>query len=193
MPSPHLPSLSQAHYSLHQAQSNPIYHDQGVAIPAAAAGQHREDEGKMHHDASPHAFSPPHPQFRSWYSEDSSYTQESLRQLQLDAAARGEVKGSKRMLTPSESLPPNFESMKRQSEESDEERLVTREIREKAGEIIEETSGNRVIKTDLQKPLDPNLVCPYCGIQFCVFEIQEFRRHAIECGTKVPFMSSKNN
>ena len=96
------------------------------------------------------------------------------------------------MLTPSESLPPNFESMKRQSEESDEERLVTREIREKAGEIIEETSGNRVIKTDLQKPLDPNLVCPYCGKQFRVFEIQKLRRHANECDMKVPFVSSKN-
>lgn len=88
------------------------------------------------------------------------------------------------MLVPSESLPPNFEGMKQQSEDSDEEGNMTREIQERAVEITEETSSNRTIKTDIQKPFDPNLVCPTCGKQFRIFEIQIFKRHANECRMK---------
>ncbi len=128
-------------------------------MPAAVGTptyRHQGDEDRTHHDASPHAFSPPHPQpqLRSWYSQDSSYTQGSLHQVQLDVAARDDIKGSKRGLVPSESLPPNFGSMKLQSDDSDE------------------------------KPFDPNLVCPTCRKQFRVFEIQIFKRHANECGMK---------
>ena len=191
MPATQQGVLNSAHYPLHQSPDH-AYQGQGVTLPAAVAQQdtpyrHRGDEERMHHDASPHAFSPPggsHPQppLRSWYSQDSSYTQESLRQVQLDAAARD--KGSKRRVIPSDSLPPNFGSMKLQNDDSDEEGVVTREIREKAGEIMEETSSNRTIKTDIQKPFDPNLVCPTCNRQFRIFEIQKFKRHANECGVK---------
>ena len=178
---------------------NHAYQQQGVTVtvPAAVGQQHatpyrhQDDEVRPHHDPSPHTFSPTdglHPQLRSWYSQDSSYAQESLRQLQLDATAAcaGGDQGPKRVLVPSESLPPNFEGMKQQSEDSDEleEGNMTREIRERAVEIIEETSSNITIKTDIQKPFDPNLVCPTCGKQFCIFEIQIFKRHANECRMK---------
>ena len=180
------------HYPLHQSP-NPVHQQQGVTL-LAAIGQHatpyrhREDKDTSHRDASPHAFSPPdgsHPhQLRSWYSQDSSYTSESLHQMQLNAAKRGETQGLpriKRVLSPSESLPLNF---KREHDDSDEEENVTKEIREIAGEVMEETSGKRIIKTDFQKPFDPNLVCPTCKKQFRIGEIQRLRRHAKECGMK---------
>ena len=168
---------------------NTIYQQQGVTMPAAIGQhatpyRHQEDKDKTHHDASPHAFSPPdgsHPQLRSWYSHDSSYTSESLLQMQQDAAKQSETQGlprAKRGLSPSESLPLNF---KRDDDSDEEEENVTREIREIAGEIIEETSGNRTIKTNIHKPLDPNLVCPTCKKQFRIGEIQKLRRHAKEC------------
>ena len=75
---------------------NHAYQQQSVTMPAAVGQQHatpyrhQDDEARPHHDPSPHTFSPTdgsHPQLRSWYSQDSSYAQESLRQLQLDATA----------------------------------------------------------------------------------------------------------
>ena len=179
-------------YPLHQSP-NPVYQQQGVTMPPAIGqhatpSRHREDKDTSHRDASPHAFSPPdgshQHQLRSWYSEDSSYTSESLHQMQLDAAKRDETQGlprSKRGLSPSESLPLNF---KREYGDSDVEGNVTKEIREIAVEVMDETSGNRKIKTDPQKPFDPNLVCPTCSKQFRIGEIQLLRRHAKECGMK---------
>ena len=148
----------------------------------------------MHHDASPHAFSPPggshpqpHGQLMSYYSHDSSYTKESLYQVHLDAQAKqDETRGlprAKRGLSPSESLPLHL--IKRDDNDSDEGENVTKEIRDIADELLEETSGNRIIKTDLQKPIDPNLVCPTCNKQFHIGEIQKLRRHAKECVSKV--------
>lgn len=90
----------------------------------------------------------------------------------LHVHAGGEVQDPKRVLVPSESLPPNFEGMKQQSEDNDEEGKMTREIQETA------------VETDIQKSFDPNLVCPTCGKQFRIFEIQIFKRHANECRMK---------
>ena len=188
MPATQQGILNQAHYP----SPNHAYQQQGVTPPAAVAQhgtpyRHGGDEDRMHHDASPHAFSPPdgshpQPQLMSWHSQDSSYTKESLHQMQLDAQVKqSETRGlprAKRGLSPSESLPLH---LKRDDNDSDEGENVTKEIREIAGEIMEETSGNRMIKTNLQKPIDPNLVCPTCNKQFRIGEIQKLRRHAKEC------------
>jgi hypothetical protein len=182
---------NQAQYSLDQSP-NHAYQQQGVTMPAAVATpyRYRENEDSTRHDASPLAFSPPdgshpNPQLRSWYSQDSSYTSESLRQIQLDTQAkRGETQGlprAKRVLSPSESLPLN---LKEKEIDSDEGGNMTKEIREITDKILEETSGNRVIKTDPQIPLDPNLVCPICDKQFRMFEIQKFKRHVERCDSK---------
>ena len=177
--------------SYHQPP-NPVYPQPaaGATMPPAI-GQHHatpyrhREEQRDFSDADPHTFSPTdraHPHLRSYHSEDSSYTHESLHQMQEDAIKRGETQGmprAKRGLSPSESLPLNFKR-----EDSDEEGIVTKEIRELAGEIMEETSSNRIIKTDLQKPFDPNLVCPTCKKQFRIGEIQKYKRHANGCGKK---------
>ena len=48
------------------------------------------------------------------------------------------------------------------------------EIEEVAADVLE-TSVNR--RTNLQVPLDPNLVCPECGKEFRMFEIQKLKKH----------------
>ena len=189
------PQKARTPYPHHQAPP-PVYPQPaaaGISMPSAigqhaTSYRHQEEKGKTQYDVRPPTFSPPDgsypPQLRSWYSEDSSYTHESLRQMQLDATKHGETQGlprEKRGLSPSESLPLNFDSMK---DDSDEEGTVTKEIRKYYGEIMEETSSNRVIKTDLQKPFDPNLVCPTCKKQFRIGEIQKYKRHANNCGKK---------
>ena len=41
-----------------------------------------------------------------------------------------------------------------------------------------EESGENL---DDDRPYDPNLVCPKCGKQYCVGEIQKLRRHILRC------------
>ena len=79
----------------------------------------------------------------------------------------------------SESLPLH---LKWDDNDSDEgENVTIKEVRDITDELLEETSGNRIIKTDLQKPIDPNLVCPTCNKQFRIGKIQKLRRHAKKC------------
>lgn len=93
-------------------------------------------------------------------------------------------------VSPSESLPAKMSMMsipeQRGSDSSDggdEEGpgIVTREVQQIAEEMVQETSSNREIKTDVHKPFDPNLVCPICSKQFRIGEIQKFRRHVNKC------------
>ena len=56
------------------------------------------------------------------------------------------------------------------------------EIHQQAADVIQEVSGGKqCVKTDLQRPFDPNLVCPMCRRQFRIGEIQKFRRHVNTC------------
>ena len=56
------------------------------------------------------------------------------------------------------------------------------EIHQEATDVIQEVSrGRQQVKTDLQRPFDPNLVCPMCRRQFRIGEIQKFRRHVNTC------------
>ena len=56
------------------------------------------------------------------------------------------------------------------------------EIHQQAAEVIQEVSGGRrEVKTDHQRPFDPNLVCPMCRRQFRIGEIQKFKRHVNTC------------
>ena len=56
------------------------------------------------------------------------------------------------------------------------------EIHQQAAQVIQEVSRRgREAKTDLQRPFDPNLVCPMCRKQFRIGEIQKFRRHVNTC------------
>ena len=56
------------------------------------------------------------------------------------------------------------------------------EIHQQAAEVIQEVSGGRQeVKTDHQRPFDPNLVCPMCRRQFRIGEIQKFKRHVNTC------------
>lgn len=93
-------------------------------------------------------------------------------------------------VSPSESLPAKMPMMsipeQRGSDSSDggEEEgpgIVTREVQQMAERVVQETSSNREIKTDVHKPFDPNLVCPICNKQFRIGEIQKFKRHVKKC------------
>ena len=56
------------------------------------------------------------------------------------------------------------------------------EIHQQAAEVIQEVSrGRQQVKTDIQRPFDPTLVCPMCRRQFRIGEIQKFRRHVNTC------------
>ena len=56
------------------------------------------------------------------------------------------------------------------------------EIHQQAAEVIQEVSGGRrEVKTDRQRPFDPNLVCPMCRRQFRIGEIQKFKKHVNTC------------
>ena len=56
------------------------------------------------------------------------------------------------------------------------------DIHQQAAEVIQEVSkGRQQVKNDLQRPFDPNLVCPMCRRQFRIGEIQKFRRHVNTC------------
>ena len=56
------------------------------------------------------------------------------------------------------------------------------EIHQQAADVIQEVSGGRrEIKTDNQRPFDPNLVCPMCRRQFRIGEIQKFKKHVNSC------------
>ena len=56
------------------------------------------------------------------------------------------------------------------------------EIHLQAAEVIQEVSGGRRnVKTDNQRPFDPNLVCPMCRRQFRIGEIQKFKKHVNTC------------
>ena len=56
------------------------------------------------------------------------------------------------------------------------------EIHQQAAEVIQEVGGGRrEIKTDNQRPFDPNLVCPMCRRQFRIGEIQKFKKHVNTC------------
>ena len=56
------------------------------------------------------------------------------------------------------------------------------EIHLQAAKVIQEVSGGkRNMKTDNQRPFDPNLVCPMCRRQFRIGEIQKFKKHVNTC------------
>ena len=56
------------------------------------------------------------------------------------------------------------------------------EIHQQAADVIQEVSGGRRnMKTDHQRPFDPNLVCPMCRRQFQIGEIQKFKKHVNTC------------
>ena len=90
-------------------------------------------------------------------------------------------------LSPSESLPANIESLQiireqagsNSSDEGETESTgnVTKEIEQRANEVIEQASADRDVKTDMHRPLDPNLVCPMCNKKFRIGEIQKFKKH----------------
>lgn len=59
---------------------------------------------------------------------------------------------------------------------------VDDEIHHQAAEVIQEVNGGRRdIKTDLQRPFDPNLICPMCRKNFRIGEIQKFKKHVDTC------------
>ena len=59
---------------------------------------------------------------------------------------------------------------------------VDDEIHQQAAEVMQEVSGGRrIVKTDCQRPFDPNLVCPMCRRQFRIGEIQKFKKHVNTC------------
>lgn len=101
--------------------------------------------------------------------------------------------GASHGVSPSESLPMRMESLlsvrEQGSDNSDvdgggEEEgpgTVTREMKQIAAEVVEQTSADREIKTDIHKHYDPNLVCPTCKKQFRIGEIQKYKRHAKAC------------
>ena len=48
--------------------------------------------------------------------------------------------------------------------------------------MIKQVSGGRhQIKTDIQHPYDPNLICPMCIKKFRIGEKQKFKRHVNTC------------
>ena len=56
------------------------------------------------------------------------------------------------------------------------------EIHQQAAQVIQEVSGGRRgVKTDIQRPFDPNLVCPMCRRKFRIGEIQKFKKHVSTC------------
>ena len=145
---------------------------------------------------------PIQPPYYRWHSDEQYYS-EGRQQMKLpqsryvpqqhmEHATLGGVLGSpeypktdRNKLSPSESLPIMLEMPREQcGSDSSEEGPgnITKEVQQRAKEVIEETDANREIKTDIQKPFDPNLVCPMCKKNFRIGEIQKFRRHAEKCG-----------
>jgi hypothetical protein len=62
------------------------------------------------------------------------------------------------------------------------QRGVDHDIHKQAAAVIREVSGDRHrIKTDIQRPYDPNLMCPMCMKKFRIGEIQKFKRHVNTC------------
>ena len=62
------------------------------------------------------------------------------------------------------------------------QRGVDHDIHKQAAAVIKEVSGGRhQIKTDVQRPYDPNLICPMCMKKFRIGEIQKFKRHVNTC------------
>ena len=59
---------------------------------------------------------------------------------------------------------------------------VDDDIHKQAASVIKQVSGSRhQIKTDVQRPYDPNLICPMCMKKFRIGEIQKFKRHVNTC------------
>ena len=62
------------------------------------------------------------------------------------------------------------------------QRGVDHDIHKQAAAVIREVSGDRHrVKTDVQRPYDPNLMCPMCMKKFRIGEIQKFKRHVNTC------------
>ena len=62
------------------------------------------------------------------------------------------------------------------------QRGVDHDIHKQAAAVIREVSGDRHrMKTDVQRPYDPNLMCPMCMKKFRIGEIQKFKRHVNTC------------
>ena len=59
---------------------------------------------------------------------------------------------------------------------------IDSEIRREAWKVARQGSGEESLPAEGDTiPLDPNLVCPTCGKQFRLGEIQKFKRHASSC------------
>ena len=64
------------------------------------------------------------------------------------------------------------------------EKGIDGDIRRAARNIKKQIAGQESqagAKGGVQAPLDPNLICPSCGLQFRIGEIQKFKRHASTC------------
>lgn len=64
------------------------------------------------------------------------------------------------------------------------EKGIDGDIRRAARNIKKQIAGQELqagAKGGVQAPLDPNLICPTCGLQFRLGEIQKFKRHASTC------------
>jgi hypothetical protein len=62
------------------------------------------------------------------------------------------------------------------------QRGLEADIHKDAAAVIGDVSGDRHrMKTDIQRPYDPNLLCPMCMKRFRIGEIQKFKRHVSTC------------
>ena len=94
---------------------------------------------------------------------------------------------------PSQSGPPAINGTSSESEgdsqpgDDDEygnqlQKGVDDDIHKQAAAVIKQVSGGRhQVKTDIQRPYDPNLICPMCMKKFRIGEIQKFKRHVNTC------------
>lgn len=65
------------------------------------------------------------------------------------------------------------------------EKNVDNEIKVMASDVCEEVSmENERQVTMVHTPFDPNLVCPICGKEHRIGEIQKFRAHVDACGNE---------
>ena len=109
---------------------------------------------------------------------------ERVQQSDSNPQAAGDYNSSPSMSVP----PPTVENPHDKSSDSivvSKKALmenIEREIAQVAADVWAEVSGESVRqKTEMQAPVDPNLVCPLCLRQFRIGEIQKFKKHVENC------------
>jgi hypothetical protein len=91
--------------------------------------------------------------------------------------------------TGTQTAPTGFSANSRASSKQEnppQENLLVNEIDTEIGDMAAEVQdevgkGNELIATMLHRPFDPNLVCPMCGKEHRIGEIQKFRVHVDNC------------